>query len=80
MMVVLYSNIYLQIIGEYFKRNNAVLGHEQELEFEAESICLDVPDLGVKTDQSWTIAPLHHPEVFSYNMHDSSFYITLNLL
>ena len=55
---------YLQLVGDYYKSQDAVLGHDQRVEFLSDCICLDVPASGVTTeDQSWKIRPLSHPEV-----------------
>ena len=60
----------MQILGDYLKTQETVHGHDQQVEFESESICLDVPHAGVTTeDQSWTITPLHHPEVYIQLQH-----------
>ena len=54
----------LQIVGDYYKSQDAVFGHDQRVEFTSDCICLDVPASGVTTrDNSWRIIPLSHPAV-----------------
>ena len=62
-MLILYM-LKLQIIGEYYKEKNALEGINQPVEFESDSICLDIPRRGVTTsDKVWKIQPLGHPQV-----------------
>ena len=51
-------------MGEHFEKKDALEGVSQPIEFESDSIHLDIPASGVTTsDQNWTIKPLGHPQV-----------------
>ena len=58
---------YLQLVGDYYQGSdiNAIVDvKDLRVEFSDNSISLDVPPSGVTTeDNSWTIAPMGHPEV-----------------
>ena len=43
---------------------NATPGPNQEIEFEADAITLDIPERGGVTKGSWKILPLFKPQVF----------------
>lgn len=42
---------------------SAIEGPNQEVEFEADTITLDVPKEGITTEEGWKIKPLAHPMV-----------------
>ena len=52
----------MQVIKSYYLRQNAEVGPDRLVEFDAERIHLDVPKKGIATeDDIWKIIPLVFP-------------------
>ena len=60
---IVIGNIYLlQIIKRYYLQQNAEVGPDKHVEFDSESVCLDIPKKGIVTeDNMWKIFPLVFP-------------------
>ena len=54
---------FCQVVKEEYERKGAVLGLYQPLEFEGESISLDIPMPGGISISGWKITPLMRPVV-----------------
>ena len=58
----------MQVVKEEYKDGKAVLGLRQLVEFESDTISLDIPMEGI-TDKGWKITPLIRPVVSSCGHH-----------
>ena len=50
------------MLKEYAGKN-AKLGLEQLIEFDSDSITIDIPVKGIKIEEGWRILPLYRPVV-----------------
>ena len=68
--ITVYNNhCFKQIIKKFYLQKNAEVGPDRLVEFDSESIHLDIPKEGITTeDNMWTIYALAFPpEVFYYD-------------
>ena len=62
----------LQIIKQHYIQQNAEVGPDKCVEFDSESVCLDIPKKGITTeDDIWKIIPLIFPPQVKFNVIDS---------
>ncbi len=66
-MIVLFSQrefiVLLQLVSEEYSSKRAVLGVNHFVEFEEDSLTLDIPMAGAKVSGGWKITPMFHPTV-----------------
>ena len=66
-MIVLFSQrefiVLLQLVREKYSSKKAVLGVKQLVEFEEDSLTLDIPMAGAKVKGGWKITPMFYPTV-----------------
>ena len=53
----------MQVIAEHYQNSGFEFGADQPLEFESNLISLDIPTMGIDTDNGWRIVPLSPPQV-----------------
>ena len=52
----------MQVIDEHYRQKKAEIGPDKPVEFDSESIHLNIPKEGITTeDKMWKIIPLVHP-------------------
>ena len=52
----------LQVIKRYYLQQNAEAGPDKHVEFDSESVCLEIPKKGIVTEDGiWNIFPLVFP-------------------
>ena len=70
----------LQLVTDYYQRENAVLDSHQRIVFKEDQIELDVPfpsSLGIATENEWRILTLS-PPVVSIRTHDDKIHLKNN--
>ena len=55
--------VLLQLVSEEYSSKRAVLGVNHFVEFEEDSLTLDIPMAGAKVKGGWKITPMFHPTV-----------------
>ena len=55
--------VLLQLVSEEYSSKRAVLGVNHFVEFEEDSLTLDIPKAGTKVKGGWKITPMFHPTV-----------------
>ncbi len=58
--------LLLQLVSEEYSSKKAVLGVNHFVEFEEDSLTLDIPMAGAEVSGGWRITPMFHPTVYSY--------------
>ncbi len=53
-------------MSEEYSSKKAVLGVNNFVEFEEDSLTLDIPMAGAEVSGGWRITPMFHPTVYSY--------------
>ena len=56
-------------MNKHYRREGALPGPDQPVEFEGEEIRLDLPMEEMKINDKWTIVPLIDPMVSSYTLY-----------
>ena len=58
--------VLLQLVSEEYSSKRAVLGVNHFVEFEEDSLTLDIPMAGAKVKGGWKITPMFHPTVRNF--------------
>ncbi len=56
----------VQRVSEEYSSKEAILGVNHIVEFEEDSITLDIPMDGAEVSGGWRITPMFHPTVVNY--------------
>ncbi len=55
-----------QRVSAEYSSKEAILGVDHIVEFEEDSITLDIPMTGVEVSEGWKITPMYYPTVSKY--------------
>ncbi len=55
-------------MSEEYSSKRAIFGVNHFVEFEGDSLTLDIPMAGAEVSGGWKITPMFHPTVYSYGI------------